>query len=268
MRVIKLYEGITYNSDTDEFDIKFNGDSETDIIHLTPPTIYKSDFLDNTYYFGYKFADNCSSMLRSKFIHWIKGLTEKHPSDYQYRELIAKPLKLLDKEIGLRDIKMFVYPRSNRSELVQKMIEVCGIMMQRDTEGISVELIKSIPENVKFNWTQFRQDFDGDTNSHQFHQIYDYIENELMPKIHSLEYFSIAENVKPKYRQYIKDYLTVDSGWASDMLYLIKSNKILIVDDINTSGATLSEILRIIRNVNTDAEIYIFTLIGNAKEDN
>ena len=38
--------------------------------------------------------------------------------------------------------------------------------------------------------------------------------------------------------------------------------KILIVDDINTSGSTLTEILRIIKAINNQCEIYIFTLIG------
>ena len=41
-----------------------------------------------------------------------------------------------------------------------------------------------------------------------------------------------------------------------------QNGKLLIVDDINTSGATLTEILRIIKAINNEAQIYIFTLIG------
>lgn len=37
----------------------------------------------------------------------------------------------------------------------------------------------------------------------------------------------------------------------------------MIVDDINTSGSTLNEILRTVRKINHDCEIFIFTLIGN-----
>ena len=83
-----------------------------------------------------------------------------------------------------------------------------------------------------------------------------------MPKIHSLDYFSIAQNVKPKYRQYITNYLIAGSGYEKDLMYLVQSNKILLVDDVNTTGATLSEIIRIIRNINVEAEIYVFTLLG------
>ena len=113
---------------------------------------------------------------------------------------------------------------------------------------------------VQFDWNRFDKEFNGD--NHQKTQIYTYIENELMPKIHSLDYFSIAQNVKPKYRQYITNYLTAGSGYEKDLMYLVQSNKILLVDDVNTTGATLSEIIRIIRNINVEAEIYVFTLLG------
>jgi hypoxanthine phosphoribosyltransferase len=83
-----------------------------------------------------------------------------------------------------------------------------------------------------------------------------------MPKIHNLTYFSIADNVKPKYRQYIQNYLTIKDISSAKILKSIQNGKILIVDDINTSGSTLTEILRIVHNINNNCEIFIFTLIG------
>jgi len=82
-----------------------------------------------------------------------------------------------------------------------------------------------------------------------------------MPKIHNLTYFSITDSVKTKYRQYIKNYLNIDRK-AELAIESVQSGKILVVDDINTSGATLTEILRIVRSINSKCEIYIFTLIG------
>ena len=198
MIVKKLTEGISYDEVTNSYNISFQNDSKSDIINLMAPEIYEAEFLGNVYYFGYKFKDSVSSKIRSDFIHWLKGLKETKPTDYQYREIIAKPLRVLDKLIGLKNFSLFVYPVSNRSTLVQKIIETCGMMMQRDLRGISAEMVKNL--------------------------------------------------------------LIINNNHEKDLL--IQSNKILLVDDVNTTGATLSEIIRIIRNINVEAEIYVFTLLG------
>ena len=198
MIVKKLTEGISYDEVTNSYNISFQNDSQSDIINLMAPEIYGAEFLGNVYYFGYKFKDSVPSKIRSDFIHWLKGLKETKPTDYQYREIIAKPLRVLDKLIGLKNFSLFVYPVSNRSTLVQKIIETCGMMMQRDLRGLSAEMVKNLP--------------------------------------------------------------IINNNHEKDLL--IQSDKILLVDDINTIGATLSEIIRIIRNINVEAEIYVFTLLG------
>ena len=198
MIVKKLTEGISYDEVTNSYNISFQNDSKSDIINLMAPEIYEAEFLGNVYYFGYKFKDSVPSKIRSDFIHWLKGLKETKPTDYQYREIIAKPLRVLDKLIGLKNFSLFVYPVSNRSTLVQKIIETCGMMMQRDLRGISAEMVKNLP--------------------------------------------------------------IINNNHEKDLL--IQSDKILLVDDVNTTGATLSEIIRIIRNINVKAEIYVFTLLG------
>ena len=198
MIVKKLTEGISYDEVTNSYNISFQNDSKSDIINLMAPEIYEAEFLGNVYYFGYKFKDSVPSKIRSDFIHWLKGLKETKPTDYQYREIIAKPLRVLDKLIGLKNFSLFVYPVSNRSALVQKIIETCGMMMQRDLRGISAEMVKNLP--------------------------------------------------------------IINNNHEKDLL--IQSNKILLVDDVNTTGVTLSEIIRIIRNINVEAEIYVFTLLG------
>ena len=198
MIVKKLTEGISYDEVNNSYNISFQNDSKSDIINLMAPEIYEAEFLGNVYYFGYKFKDSVPSKIRSDFIHWLKGLKETKPTDYQYREIIAKPLRVLDKLIGLKNFSLFVYPVSNRSTLVQKIIETCGMMMQRDLRGISVEMIKNLP--------------------------------------------------------------IINNNHEKDLL--IQSDKILLVDDVNTTGAALSEIIRIIRNINVEAEIYVFTLLG------
>lgn len=48
----------------------------------------------------------------------------------------------------------------------------------------------------------------------------------------------------------------------NELISQINSGNILIVDDVNTSGSTLREIIRIIREINKDCNIFIYTLIG------
>ena len=134
-------------------------------------------------------------------------------------------------------------------------------MTQHSMERKSFEFIKNMPYNIQFDWDALDADYDFAQDSNQYKQIRAYIENDLMPKIHNLSYFSLAKFVKPKYRQYIKDYLTISDD-AVDVISAIQTGKVLIVDDINTTGSTLKEIIRLIRNINNDCEIYIFTLIG------
>ena len=118
-----------------------------------------------------------------------------------------------------------------------------------------------MPKDIYFDWNAFDSDFDGVIGDNQYNQIKDYIDNELLPKIHSLDYFSIADSVKYKYRQYIKNYLTIDND-TERFIKSVRGGKILVVDDINASGSTLTEILRIIRKINNRCDVYIFTLIG------
>lgn len=60
----------------------------------------------------------------------------------------------------------------------------------------------------------------------------------------------------------IRDYQLVKSAPVDSAFNLdkLKGNKILIVDDMNTSGSTLDEIVRILGTVNNNCEIYIYTL--------
>ena len=125
---------------------------------------------------------------------------------------------------------------------------------------VSFELVKSAPSNISFDWESFEADYGDDSN--QYNQMKRYIEDKLIPAIHDLDYFSLAQNVKPKYRKYIENYLELDEKSEIKLQKLSASDSILVVDDINTSGATLDEILRKIRQLNKDCTIFIFTLIG------
>ena len=93
-------------------------------------------------------------------------------------------------------------------------------------------------------------------------QIIDNIEK-MMDSIHKLDYFSIARNIKKnKYKPYIRNYYKFKDENDKRLFETIQNTNLLIVDDIVTSGTTLSYILKCLRAVNDSNNIVIFSLIG------
>lgn len=257
--MIKLiYDGLSIVDGNVVYDKEH--DNENDIMNTVDPSIYKSEFGNNVYYFGYAFKDSASRKDRTAVIHWLKGIGDSVIDEKSLISFIDKPIRYFDREVKLSDIGCIAYPRSGRSQLTNYIIKELNRFAQHDTIKTSIEFIKNIPQNVYFDWDSFEADCGDDEN--KFKQAKDYIENTLLPKIHNLDYFSIADSVKPRYRQYIRDYLTIDEKSEKVIESIEDNGNILIVDDINTTGATLDEIIRIIRKINNKCSIYIFTLIG------
>lgn len=128
-----------------------------------------------------------------------------------------------------------------------------------DASKYSFELVKKVPTDIQFDFQSFEAVYGDNPN---YKQMLDHVNEDILPKIKRLDYFSLAKNIKPKYRPFISNYLDFPNIEELQRFEALKAEKILIVDDINTSGSTLNEILRIINRINTDSEIYIYTLIG------
>ena len=253
-----IFEGI--QNINDEYIINFEQDSVDDIISVVKPTIYKSNFYDNLYWFGYKFNNNISSSERTHFINWLKGING-NPTQHELDTIIAKPVNALIKEIGFDSIKLIIYPESQRSKLVNSIIDVIGSVLPHNIKGSTISVIKNIPSQIEFDWDLFDKQFTG--NEISYKQTQEFVNGTLLPAIHKLDYFSIAKNVKPKYRPFIQNYLTIDNIKSKNILDCIVNNRaILIVDDINTSGSTLKELIRLVKTLDSKSDIYIFTLIG------
>lgn len=253
-----LNEGVRVKDQDFIFD--YNEDKYEDIVNLIDaPAIYQDKIFNNVYWFGYKFNENSSREERSQFINYIKGLSNNTQIDQKELErFINKPLITLHtEELNVTDIDCIVYPKSERSPLVNQILKCVGDVCSRTATKPSYELVKNLPANIEFDWELFF--LDNPTPDQQ--QVY-FINNILVPKIKNLDYFSIAKNVKPKYRRYIKNFLNFKTEQDKKAFESIEAGNILVVDDINTSGSTLNEILRIINGINKECKIYIFTLLG------
>lgn len=251
-----LHEGV--RKERDSFKIDLIDDFDDDIVRAVISELHESRIFGNVYWFGYKFEDSVPSNVRTHFTRWVKGLEEDKPSEVELRQFIEQPLALLNKKIPLSNFDGFVYPVSGRSQLVSKIIQIVGNYLQHNIENISFEIIKTLPSNVEFDFDAFSRDVD---NSMKYRDSERYIRKELLPKIRRSDYFSIGE-VKPKYRKYMRDYLRFSSQKVEQSFSAIEKGNILVVDDIDTTKATLQEILRIINRINPNCNVYIFTLIG------
>lgn len=253
-----ITSGVRLSDDGQYYEIS-NINLANDIIDLVDPQLYKSIRGTDVYWFGYRFNDDVNSKDRTKFIHYVKGLSSSSIPDDDLMRLVERPLAALNKAVNLYDIDCFVYPVSGRSQLVSKMVQVINRFTSREMPRLSFELVKSAPVDIQFDWDLFESDL-GD-NPTRYAQMSEYVNDTLLPMIHGLDYFSLANSVKPKYRKYITNFLSFSDEDIKKLSALHGSN-ILIVDDISTSGSTLDEILRIVSKINQQCRIYVYTLIG------
>lgn len=243
------------------FIFDYNNNFPNDIITINSKLLSTDSFGNHLYWFGYQFNPEVSSKVRSEFIDYIKGISPNKIKEKELRKFVIYPMTELNSMINQYHLDTFIYPRSQRSNLVQIMIEEINKFTSRSTERTSYEMVKDLPQNISFNWDMFEADHFG--NEQAYKDIKNYVNNTLLPKIHNLDYFSLAKNVKPKYRKYIQNYLNFENEEVKKTFSKLKGENILIVDDVNTSGSTIQEIIRIVNSINTNVNIFIYTLIGN-----
>lgn len=260
-----LKEGVSYDDESDTFNFDFEIDDETDIIQLTKVG-YKVRAFNHCYYYGYQFTENVDSATRTSFIHSIK-FPDERMSRKDKLTFIVNAVNRLDSDISLPSYKLIVYPES-MSELNRDMLGYLNRFAS--PEIVNMELVKSLPSRIEFDYRRFSVEvLDSKLPNGRLRytekQKQDVLSNirKMMDNIHNLEYFSIARNIKQKkYRQFIKNYYTFKNDEDRKIYEMILSSNVLIVDDIVTSGATLSHLLNCLRSVNDTNNIVIFSLIG------
>lgn len=260
-----LTEGVKYDNTSDSFTFDFELDKTTDIIQLKKVG-NKVKAYNRCYYYAYAFTDATDSKTRTSFIHSLK-FPDNRITDDDKRRFIVNAVDKLDSEISLPSYKLIVYPES-MSELNRNML---GYMSRFSSpEVASIELVKSLPSKIEFDYRRFKVEvldskLDNGRYRYTKYQKQQVLANirSMMDEIHRLEYFSIARNVKKsKYRQFIKNYYTFKNEEDKRLYETIMSTNVLVIDDIVTSGTTLSHLLNSLRSVNDTNNIVIFSLIG------
>lgn len=143
--------------------------------------------------------------------------------------------------------------------LLKAIISSFNALLRSGNALVSYELMKRLPNEVVFDEELFKKensDLPSDVQQEFIDEI-NYYKN-------SLEYFSIkkASRNKIQNREYFRNYFEFKDEKTKKIIYDLQStNWVLIVDDVFTTGSTIREIVRNIRDINDICQIYIFTLV-------
>jgi hypothetical protein len=259
-----IVEGVKYDRETNCFEFNFEHDGLTDIIKIKEIPIHESTFMDNLYLYGYKFEDGIEGSIRSEFIKELKTLTSKKILDKDMFNFISNAVSNLHKKINIATFEYLVYPETKGSIMNKFMRRIYDYTAPKFN---TIELIKESAANIEFDYDAFYQySEDKNYNKNDKKKIVEYIEK-VLNDVKTYNYFSIANAVKkPKYRPFFKHFLKFKTEKDKIMFEKLQNTNVLIVDDINTSGSTLRECLRVLDSINPNNKKVLFTIMGNNYE--
>ncbi|MBQ6747083.1 MAG: phosphoribosyltransferase [Bacteroidaceae bacterium] len=257
--------GVTFDKDLQRFVFDFEHDGAEDIVSLTGSG-YQVEAFGRCFYYGYEFADQVDGNVRSAFIKHVK-FTENLQNNQDLTAFIKKAVDNLSHKINLYDYDLVVTPESS-SRVNLYMIRYIYRFAQPTLR--KMELVKALPASISFDMDAYQQSYLDDVLENgrpryteaQKEEVKQSIAK-MLDMIHKKDYFTIAKDVKKsKYRPYMMQFLRFATKEDEELCATIRKQNVLVLDDVATSGSTLNEVLRVLRILNEDNDITIFSLIG------
>ena len=247
------------------FKIDFEKNSDKDAIQFINPYFKESRLAGaNIYWFGYQFNGSIDREYRDACIQYLKNVQpEDVTSDFGINEIdLYNMIERSMRNIRLDNLSVdaIVYPISSTNNLVKYIARSIRRYLNEPSKLTMHEIIKADPANITLDIERCLIDIeDGNLDDHEGLINEDYL-YELQDTIRSRSDFSLRRDIHPtELRWYIQNFVQFRQVTQA----LISADKILIVDDFKTTGATLSDIIRIITQYNKECQIYVFTLLGN-----
>ena len=243
----------------------FEHDGKEDLVSLTGSG-YQVEAFGKCFYYGYEFGEQVGGAMRSAFIKYVK-FTEPLQEHPELTQFIKKAVDNLSSQINLYDYNLVVMPESS-SRVNQYMLRYIYRFAQPTLR--KMELVKALPASISFDMDAFAQSYLEDELENgrpryteaQKDEVKQSI-GQMLELIHKKDYFTIAKDVKKsRFRPYITQFLRFATKDDEELCTKIRQQNVLVIDDVTTSGSTLNEILRVLRMLNEDNEITIFSLIG------
>ena len=260
-----LYMGVTFDNSEERFVFDFEHDGTDDIVSLTGEG-YQVEAFGKCFYYGYEFSDQVDGNVRSAFIKHVK-FTDDLQNNPDLTQFIKKAIDQLNRRINLYDYNLVVMPESS-SRVNQYMLRYIYRFAQPLLR--KMELVKSLPASISFDMDAYEQSYLNDVLENgrprytqaQKEEVKQSI-RKMLDLIHQKDYFTIARDVrKSRFRPYMMNFLRFASEQDKELCATIRKQNILVIDDVTTSGSTLNEILRVLRILNEDNKVSIFSLIG------
>lgn len=278
--VYPVYAGISGKLDDKtnkyKFVVDFEQNSADDVVKFVEPYFHQSAIDGNTYWFGYSFNDGQPNPRRDEFIEFLKHVQperlvdpedewsgfdydDEHITETDLNNMIIRSLSRL--KLDKYSVDAMVYPESHSGNLVQMIVRCISQYLSPVKEVKGNELRKADPQSVEFDYSRYYKDLDANKIDVPEYVTDDYIKH-MLQKARSADTFSLRKHIKPTIlRNYISNFYTT----GKDVSSIESSDVVLVVDDFGTTGTTIREIVRNIRDINPTCEIYIFTLMGNRR---
>ena len=257
--------GVTFDNSEERFVFDFEHDGTDDIVSLTGEG-YQVEAVGKCFYYGYEFSDQVDGNVRSAFIKHVK-FTDDLQNNPDLTQFIKKAIDQLNRRINLYDYNLVLMPESS-SRVNQYMLRYIYRFAQPLLR--KMELVKSLPASISFDMDAYEQSYLNDVLENgrprytqaQKEEVKQSI-GKMLDLIHQKDYFTIARDVrKSRFRPYMMNFLRFASEQDKELCATIRKQNILVIDDVTTSGSTLNEILRVLRILNEDNKVSIFSLIG------
>ena len=257
--------GVTFDNSEERFVFDFEHDGTDDIVSLTGEG-YQVEAFGKCFYYGYEFSDQVDGNVRSAFIKHVK-FTDDLQNNPDLTQFIKKAIDQLNRRINLYDYNLVVMPESS-SRVNLYMLRYIYRFAQPLLR--KMELVKSLPASISFDMDAYEQSYLNDVLENgrprytqaQKEEVKQSI-GKMLDLIHQKDYFTIARDVrKSRFRPYMMNFLRFASEQDKELCATIRNQNILVIDDVTTSGSTLNEILRVLRILNEDNKVSIFSLIG------
>ena len=146
--------GVTFDEKEQKFVFDFEHDGKDDIVSLTGEG-YQVEAFGKCFYYGYEFAEQVESSVRSAFIKRVK-FTEDLQNDEEITHFIKKAVDNLNNKINLYNYDLVVMPESS-SKVNQYMLRYIYRFAQPMLR--EVELIKALPSSISFDMDAFERQY-------------------------------------------------------------------------------------------------------------